>query len=230
MLKVTYFSDVLCIWAYAAQVRVDELRRNFADEVSLDYRFVSIFGSTRTKIVEGWSERGGLEGYAAHVQKVAAGFDHIELHPDVWSCDVPAGSLGAHAFARAVAGLVEEGRIPNSPADDTDGRSPLEELLWRLRLAFFRDQQDIGNLDVLMEVAGEMELPLDEIRSRLRDGTALAALAEDHEAAFKSQVTGSPTFLLDNGRQRLYGNVGYRVIEANIQELLRDNSDRASWC
>jgi hypothetical protein len=29
---------------------------------------------------------------------------------------------------------------------------------------------------------------------------------------------------------KLYGNVGYRIIEANIQELLADGGDRASWC
>jgi len=31
-------------------------------------------------------------------------------------------------------------------------------------------------------------------------------------------VQGSLTFLLNEGRQRLYGNVGYSVIEANIKE------------
>ena len=32
-------------------------------------------------------------------------------------------------------------------------------------------------------------------------------------------------------RCALFGNVGFRVIEANIKEVLRDpNQDRASWC
>jgi hypothetical protein len=29
-------------------------------------------------------------------------------------------------------------------------------------------------------------------------------------------------------RQKLYGNVGYRIVEANIQELLADPGERAS--
>ncbi len=36
---------------------------------------------------------------------------------------------------------------------------------------------------------------------------------------------------MNAGRQILYGNVGYRLIEANLNELLRaPNSDDASWC
>jgi hypothetical protein len=36
--------------------------------------------------------------------------------------------------------------------------------------------------------------------------------------------------MLGEGRQKLYGNVGYRILEANIQEVLADPSERASWC
>ena len=44
------------------------------------------------------------------------------------------------------------------------------------------------------------------------------------------QVQGSPTFVLNQGRQKLFGNVGYRVIAANIEELLHDNAGQLSWC
>jgi len=44
-------------------------------------------------------------------------------------------------------------------------------------------------------------------------------------------VRGSPTLLLNQGRQKLYGNVGYGVIEATIQELLREpDAGEVSWC
>jgi hypothetical protein len=37
--------------------------------------------------------------------------------------------------------------------------------------------------------------------------------------------------VLNGGRQKLYGDVGYKIIEANIQELIRDpHPDHASWC
>ena len=37
---IDYFSDLLCVWAYLAQIRVDELRRNFGDRVRIRQRFV----------------------------------------------------------------------------------------------------------------------------------------------------------------------------------------------
>jgi hypothetical protein len=44
-------------------------------------------------------------------------------------------------------------------------------------------------------------------------------------------VKGSLMMILNEGRQKLFGNVGYRIIEANIHELLREpNPDQASWC
>ena len=40
----------------------------------------------------------------------------------------------------------------------------------------------------------------------------------------------SPSLVMNEGRQHLNGNVGYRVIEANVHELLRKPVDEMSWC
>jgi len=65
----------------------------------------------------------------------------------------------------------------------------------------------------------------------IENGAACAALMSDYQDADAMKVSGSPTFLLNEGRQTLYGNVGYHIIEANIQELMREPaSGQASWC
>jgi predicted DsbA family dithiol-disulfide isomerase len=230
MIRIHYFSDVLCIWAYVAEARLEELRRHHADQVSLDHRFVPVFGSLRTKIERGWSERGGLAGYAAHVHELAERFDQVQVHPEVWTRATPVGSSGAHAFVKAASLVAADGAIDSEPRESFGGRTPVEQLTWQLRLAFFRDARDIARQEVQLDVARALELPVDALRERLEDGRALAALAEDYELASRQQVTGSPTYLLNEDRQRLYGNVGYRIIEANVLELLRDNTDPASWC
>jgi len=216
VVTVEYYSDLLCVWAYIAEIRLNELRSKRRDEVSIVPRFVSLFGSTDVRIGQGWAERGGFEAYAKHVQEAAAGFDHVEVHPELWLRNVPAGSYGPHAFVKAAALAAPE--------------RGSDELTWRMRCAFFHELRDIGRLGVQLEIAQELGLPGSEIRGRLEDGSALAALATDHEAARNAQITGSPTFLLNEGRQKLYGNIGYRILDANIQELLTDNRDRASWC
>ena len=50
VVKVSYFSDILCIWAYIAQARIDAVREKFGDAVRLDQRFCSVFGNTPFKI------------------------------------------------------------------------------------------------------------------------------------------------------------------------------------
>ena len=61
-------------------------------------------------------------------------------------------------------------------------------------------------------------------------GAAHAALDCDFQLKEKHGVIGSPSLVLNEGRQIIYGNVGYRVIEANIQELLNQSENQASWC
>ena len=226
--RIDYYSDILCIWAYLAQIKLDELRSNFGDRVQLDYRFVSVFGSVRSKIEDGWVKRGGLAGYAEHVREIVTRFDHVEVHGDVWARVAPPSSLGVHVLLKAAALLVDDDVV--TPAGADSERPPLEQLAWDLRLAFFRDARDIAQLDVQFDVARSVGFPPDALRARIEDGRGLAALHEDHGEAARQSVTGSPTFLLNENRQRLYGNVGYRILEANVQELLRDNKDRASWC
>jgi protein-disulfide isomerase len=52
----------------------------------------------------------------------------------------------------------------------------------------------------------------------------------DYQEAKKLSLKGSPSYIIDNGRQTLYGNVGYRVLLANVEELLNNPQEEASWC
>ena len=36
-LTVSHFSDVLCVWAYPAQIKLDELQRQFGDQICIGY-------------------------------------------------------------------------------------------------------------------------------------------------------------------------------------------------
>jgi len=43
-------------------------------------------------------------------------------------------------------------------------------------------------------------------------------------------IQASPTLLFNEGRQRLSGNVGYRITEANIRDLIEGAPGQLSWC
>jgi hypothetical protein len=58
----------------------------------------------------------------------------------------------------------------------------------------------------------------------------LQMLISDYEAAKKLGLKGSPSLVMNSGRQLLYGNVGYRIINANVKELLKRPDSEANWC
>ena len=228
---IDYFTDVLCVWAYVAQIKVDEIRATFGSQVEIAPRFITVFGDTAAKIGTGWKDRGGFEGYARHVAAVAADFPHVTLHPEVWTRAIPASSMGCHLLLEAVHELCRDGELPPSLGEGEATRPTTEALAWQLRIAFFAQARDVGDRGVQGEIAEALGLPRAPIESRIADGRAFAALWSDAELQRAHQVPGSPTWLLNQGRQRLYGNVGYRILEANIQEALAaGSSDLASWC
>ncbi len=109
--------------------------------------------------------------------------------------------------------------------------SRFDQVMWTFRCAFFRDNRDIARWDVQCEIAETLGVDIGAIEDSIRSGSAFARLAADYQDADKMRIEGSPSFVLDEGRQKLYGNIGFRLLEANIQELLRiPRADEASWC
>ncbi|MBW2666545.1 MAG: disulfide bond formation protein DsbA [Deltaproteobacteria bacterium] len=199
----------------------DELVAQFHDRVSIDYRYVQVFGSVRAKMTAQWSERGGIQGYAEHVREIASGFEHVSIHPEVWLKTTPESSMPSHLFLCAVRELEIRG--------DADLGSQARAA-WAVREAFFRECADIAVRSVLLEVGERAGVPAARVEPLLDGGIAHAALSADLGEVRDHTVRASPTLMLDEDRQRLTGNVGYRVIEANVRELLEKPTGQQSWC
>jgi predicted DsbA family dithiol-disulfide isomerase len=229
-IHISYVSDVLCVWAYVAEARLDQLRKEFGPSIELEYRFIPIFGATRYRIAEGWKDRGGYAGFGAHVREVAKGFPHVTIAAGVWDEVAPTTSAAAHEMLCALRLLEDEGALGTDRRADLDGRTLFEETIWRVRTAFFEHARDISDRRVLLEVFGEAGLPIPEIEAKLSSGEALAEVCRDIELRDQLSIEGSPTYYLNQGRQKLYGNVGYRVVSANLRELIEQPGHQASWC
>ena len=221
--RIQHFSDVLCVWAYVSQVRIDELKQQFGDQIEMEYHFVHVFGHAHQKLASQWAKRGGAKAYGEHVKEVVGKFDHVPVHAEIWAQDAPRSSLPAHLFLSALK-LLEPQPV------DADGNTVFERAAWALREAFFRDRVDISQRRELLAIAEKLALPVSGIESILDNGAAHALLSEDITLARDQSVRASPTMLFNEGRQLLTGNVGYRVIEANVRELLRTPADQSSWC
>ena len=215
-LRIDYYSDMLCVWAWIAERRLEELKKNWGTKIHLCPHYMDVFGDVDTKIKDSWSSKDGYSGFALHVQQAVGNFEEINIHPDLWHSIRPTTSANAHLIVKAVE--LEHGR---DTADKMDSQ---------IRKAFFADNRDISRLDCLFDLIELANLNPGVIQTRLQDGSAIAALMNDYRQAKAESIKGSPTYVLDGGRQMLFGNVGYRVIHANIEELLRKPKGEASWC
>lgn len=229
-IQISYYSDVLCIWAYVAERRIEELAREFGGRIAIETHFCSVFPDAWGKIGEKWKSRGGFEGFNRHLRDVADRFPHIAVHSEVWLRARPRTSASAHLFLKAVELVELSGReegAPPLPYLDRISTQAAREI----RRAFFARAKDISDWRIHKEIAKHLGIDYEAVDDKIRSSEAVAKLAVDYDLSQKNGIQGSPTLVMNEGRQKLFGNVGYRLLEANVQELLRHPpEDEASWC
>ena len=143
----------------------------------------------------------------------------------IWTETQPASSSSPHLFLAAV----HEWEI--AAGADASHKPIIESAMWAFRRGFFEQGLDIADWRIQCDLAGPFGVDIDAVEGAIHNGAAFARLAADYQDAEKMHIEGSPTFVLNEGRQKLFGNVGFRIVEANIREVLREpNMDQASWC
>jgi len=215
-LVIDYYSDMLCVWAWIAQRRIDELNKCLGNKIDIRFHYLDVFGDAVTKIPTQWHDRGGYEGFSAHVIESASVYEDAHINEDIWTKTRPTSSATSHLVLKAIELSYSKGHSI--------------ELALKFRQAFFVDALDISNIDILFSLIEQAELDTLEVNKTIIDGSAMAALMGNYQQAKALGLKGSPTYIINNGRQILYGNVGYRVLLANIEELLKKPISEASWC
>jgi predicted DsbA family dithiol-disulfide isomerase len=215
-LSIDYYTDVLCVWAWIAQRRIDELNKKLQSKIEINYYFMDVFGDVPTKMNTQWEKKGGYVGFAEHVQKSVSGFEDVPINSKIWTEVRPVTSANVHLIIKAI--------------QLTCDKNKSIDMALKFRKAFFIDALDIGSIEVLMTIVKENGIDANKIEASLRDGSAMAGLMCDYQQSKQRHIKGSPSYVIDGGRQILYGNVGYRVLLANIEELLNNPSGEASWC
>ena len=213
---IDYFSDILCVWAWIAQRRIEELNKQFEDQIELRHQYIDIFGNTERRIQTQWADKGMYEGFGKHIVEAAAPYDSAPINSKVWQITRPTTSANPHLILKAI-------QLNNDKQIAINFENTL-------RKAFFVDAIDISELEILFKLLQQEEIVLEEVQKTLNNGEALAALMADYQKAQEYGIKGSPSFVMNNGRQILFGNVGYRVLQVNIEELLKNPSSQASWC
>ncbi len=213
---IEYYSDILCVWAWIAQRRIDELNEKLAGKIEWRYHYLDVFGDASNKIPTQWQEKGGFSGFASHVHKAAKPYPDAPINTQLWQDIRPNTSANAHLVLKAV--------------ELSNGKEKSIELALLIRKAFFVESQDIGLLSVLFSLVELAGIDAEPVNKVLNDGSAMALLMADYQQAKALSLKGSPSYIIDNGRQILYGNVGYRILLANIEEHIKQLTEEASWC
>jgi len=98
-------------------------------------------------------------------------------------------------------------------ADTQPGGAALHDALYR---AYFVDARNIGDVDVLIDVAQAVGLPADEARAVLAERRFKAAVDQDWAKSRTYGVTGVPTFVA--GGQGVVGAQPYEVLEQLLDQ------------
>lgn len=213
---IDYYSDILCVWAWIAERRIQELNEKLSSKIEVRYHYLDVFGDASNKIPKQWQGKGGFSGFGQHVIESAKSYPDAPINAGLWEVVRPASSANPHQVLKAI--------------ELVYGVVVSIELALLFRQAFFIGAKDISQLNVLFNLIEEAGYEVDVIEASLNSGAAIGALMADYQQAKLLSLKGSPTYIIDNGRQVLYGNVGYRVLLVNIEEQLKKSSNDFSWC
>ena len=161
---------------------------------------------------------------------------HFPLHPDTPQEGRPLVELFAggqddvEAMYTRMKGLMEAEGLPygkrshtyNSRlsqelgkwADTQPGGEAIHDALYR---AYFVDARNVGEVDVLLEVAQAVGLPVDAARAVLEERTFKDAVDADWQKSRQIGVTGVPTFVA--GGFGVVGAQPYEALEGLMNEV-----------
>jgi len=98
-------------------------------------------------------------------------------------------------------------------ADTQPGGEAIHDALFR---AYFVDARDIGDPEVLLEIAAAVGLPADQAREVIEKRTHRAAVDADWELSRRYGVTGVPTFVI--GTKGVVGAQPYETLEELVKQ------------
>jgi predicted DsbA family dithiol-disulfide isomerase len=216
-----YWSDPLCIWALVAQTKLDRVLAEMGRHLRVDYRIVPVFGSVAWRFNAGPWAKEGVEGRCAATRRIAEKAGRTDVSGDCWRTAMPASSWAPAAVIKAVFALERAGDAP-------EGSGAAYQVA--LRNHFFVHERNVALRGEQLAVAESLALPRGPIEARLDDGSAVAAVCEDHAEKERLRIQGSPTYVFDGGRAMLYGNFEYGILHRTVEELVRGLDAGASAC
>ena len=198
-----YIADPMCSWCWGFAPVIAALRDTYAAQVPVRLIAGGLFPGTTEPMTSGF--RSSVREHWQHVTEMTGqpfDFAFFEREQFVYDTEPPCRALVVARHLR-----------PGSEF----------ELLTRLHAAFYRDNRDITDSDVLVPVAVEAGLDGEAFRSGLESMEARKETLNDFALAQELGMRGLPTLLLFDGSEIRTISEGYRpreAVEARLRSLL----------
>ena len=199
-LKIVVFSDYICPFCYIGYYRVEQLKKNF--EIEVEWRPFEIHPETPkqgAKLSKLPFPREYLEMMKANIEKLAK-----EVGATLKITDKLPNSRLALFFSEFAR---KKGNF------DTFHKLVFD--------AYWKDGQDIGDQDLLLNIAESIGLDRDDILDYIESGEPFEELKKSLKELRKYGINGVPTFII--GDRIVVGAQPYDVFEKVITNTLESD-------
>src|SRR5262245_37724417 len=163
MTTLNVFTDFVCPWCYLSTPRVERLRHDF--EVEVQWRYFPLHPDTPA------------EGLLLQDLFAGRGYDLDAMHARM------KGLMDAEGLPYNRRSHTYNSRLAQELAKWADSQPGFESIHGALYRAYFVDGRNIGDIEVLVDIAQSVGLSADDSRGVLADRTFKAAVDADWEQA-----------------------------------------------
>lgn len=198
-IRVRMVSDYICPWCYVGLKRVEQLDREVG--IELDFGAYDLRPGTPPEGIprkEASASRRYPPGYIENLLQVARDSGIDMKRPDL----IP----NTHKAHEATEFAREHGDVHRFHA--------------AVFAAYFEQERNIGDVDVLCEIGAACDLDADGLREALADGRYAEAVDEQMAWGRAVGVTGVPTFVF-NEKFALSGAQDYNVFQSLAERIAR---------
>ena len=190
------FSDYVCPWCYLASARVARLKKEHGVQTQLVH-----FPLHPDTPAQGKSLQELFAGRGYDIAKMQA-----QMRARMAAEGLPYGDRKMTYNSRLAQEL-------GKWADTQAGGEKLHDAIFR---AYFVDGKNIGDANVLVQLAQSVGLPGDKAREVLEKRLYKSAVDADWQKSREYGVTGVPTFVI--GRRGVVGAQPYEALEQLVKE------------
>ena len=195
MTTLNVFTDFVCPWCYLSTARVERLRHDF--DVQVQWSYFPLHPDTPS------------QGLLLQELFAGRGYDLDAMHARMKSL------MDAEGLPYNRRSHTYNSRLAQELAKWADSQSGFESLHGALYRAYFVDGRNIGDGEVLVDIAQSVGLPADGAREVLAERSFKQEVDADWEQARRYGITGVPTFIA--GGHKVVGAQPYNV----LADLLR---------